>query len=85
MNVLHWHIVDLESFPFQSKAIPELSDLGAYTKFNHVYSFSEIEEIITFARKRGVRINPDRVEKTIIFNTVCFQMLFTSLRLVFMK
>lgn len=59
MNVLHWHIVDLESFPYESAVLPRLAELGAYTKFNHVYSQATITELIEYARFRGVRIIPE--------------------------
>ena len=59
MNVLHWHIVDLESFPYESSALPKLAELGAYTKFNHVYSQAAIAELIEYARYRGIRIIPE--------------------------
>ena len=48
-----------ESFPYQSKALPKLSELGAYSKFNHVYSPAVIQDLIEFARYRGVRIIPE--------------------------
>ena len=59
MNVLHWHIVDLDSFPYQSKALPLLSALGSYTEFNHIYSQKDINDIIEYGRYRGVRIVPE--------------------------
>ena len=56
---MHWHIVDQQSFPFQSEAVPELSAKGAYTQFNHVYSIAEVKDLIEYARHRGVRIIPE--------------------------
>ena len=39
--------------------MPKLSELGAYSKFNHVYSQAVIKDLIEFARYRGVRIIPE--------------------------
>ena len=55
MNLLHWHIVDMESFPYQSRRYPNLSRAGAYSQ-KHVYSRTTIEEILNYARLRGVRV-----------------------------
>ena len=55
LNVFHFHIVDDQSFPYQSRTYPELSDKGAYNK-QDIYSQNDIADIIEFGRQRGIRV-----------------------------
>ena len=56
-NVFHWHIVDEESFPYQSNAFPNLWN-GSYSSYER-YSESDILEIISYARDLGIRVVPE--------------------------
>ena len=55
LNVFHFHIVDDQSFPYQSRTYPQLSDKGAYN-IQDIYSQNDIADIIEFARQRGIRV-----------------------------
>jgi hexosaminidase len=54
LQVLHWHIVDFQSFPFESKSMPKLVQ-GAYSP-TEIYSTDDVSKIVAYAKSRGVRV-----------------------------
>ncbi|EFA84209.1 beta-N-acetylhexosaminidase [Heterostelium album PN500] len=56
-NVFHWHIVDSQSFPMQSKAYPNLWK-GAWSP-HEVYTQDDILNVIHYAKTRGIRVIPE--------------------------
>ncbi|CAD5235387.1 unnamed protein product [Bursaphelenchus xylophilus] len=57
-NVFHWHIVDVESFPYHSEQFANLSALGAFGP-NAVYSRSDVKKVIKYANLKGIRVVPE--------------------------
>jgi hexosaminidase len=55
INVLHWHAVDSQSFPFEVKKYPSLRDAGAYSNVEK-FTQLDIADIVEYARLRGVRV-----------------------------
>ena len=57
LNVLHWHLVDDESFPIQVPSVPELWK-GSFT-VEERYSHWDIEEVVAYAKERGILVVPE--------------------------
>lgn len=57
LNVLHWHMVDSQSWPVEIDAYPQMTE-DAYSP-NEVYSHNTIKQVINYAAARGVRIIPE--------------------------
>ncbi|KAL1405292.1 Glucosamine-6-phosphate isomerase (Glucosamine-6-phosphate deaminase) (GNPDA) (GlcN6P deaminase) [Vanrija albida] len=55
LNVLHWHIVDSQSWPLALKAFPRLAATGAYSPAE-VYSEAQVKSIVQYAAERGIYV-----------------------------
>ncbi|KAM0836110.1 hypothetical protein ACQ4PT_062513 [Festuca glaucescens] len=53
-NVLHWHIVDEQSFPIEIPSYPKLWN-GSYS-YSERYTMSDAVDIVRYAEKRGVNV-----------------------------
>jgi hexosaminidase len=58
LNVLHWHITDRESFPWQTESYPELAEKGAFHP-KRIYTTKDIQTVINEAYLRGIRVIPE--------------------------
>ncbi|XP_020676370.1 beta-hexosaminidase 3 [Dendrobium catenatum] len=54
LNVLHWHIVDRESFPLEMPSYPNLWN-GAYS-YSERYTTADALEIVLYAQRRGINV-----------------------------
>eukprot|EP00121_Abeoforma_whisleri_P013822 Awhi_evm1s12754 len=48
-NVLHWHLVDDESFPIEIDSLKRLTKYGAYSPYER-YTTEDVSDLIEFAR-----------------------------------
>lgn len=58
MNVLHWHIVDQDSFPLQLKSHPEIAKYATFSE-HEKYTTEEVAQFVRYAMVRGVRVIPE--------------------------
>lgn len=56
-NVMHWHVVDSQSFPMQSVSFKNLWK-GAYNG-DARYVATDVREIVAYAKERGIRVLPE--------------------------
>ncbi|PIA52981.1 hypothetical protein AQUCO_01000682v1, partial [Aquilegia coerulea] len=54
LNVLHWHIIDEESFPLEVPSYPDLWK-GSYSKWER-YTVEDAYDIVEFAKMRGINV-----------------------------
>eukprot|EP00039_Didymoeca_costata_P000895 m.47835 g.47835 ORF g.47835 m.47835 type:complete len:715 (+) comp10536_c0_seq2:668-2812(+) len=73
LNVIHWHLVDSQSFASGSETFPELAEMGAYPNSysastgqspsegiaKQMYSVDDMKDVVAYAKARGVRIQPE--------------------------
>jgi hexosaminidase len=59
LNVLHWHMTDDQSWPFQSITYPEISEKGAYHPKHSIYSHDDVQKVLDAALMRGIRVIPE--------------------------
>ena len=57
MNVLHWHLVDSQSWPVILKCHPEMLR-DAYSE-QETYTIEDLQHVQAYARERGVRVIPE--------------------------
>jgi hexosaminidase len=56
LNVFHWHLSDDQGFRIESKVYPKLQEMGSDGNY---YTREQVNEIIAYARDRGIRVVPE--------------------------
>ena len=58
LNVLHWHVTDVQSFPLVLNSHPDMASYGAYSP-DQVYTADTVMELLDYGKARGVRLLPE--------------------------
>jgi hexosaminidase len=56
LNVLHWHLSEDQGFRVECKTFPKLHELASDGNY---YTHQQIQEILGYARDRGIRVVPE--------------------------
>ena len=56
MNVFHWHLSENQGFRVESRKFPKLHETGSDGLY---YTQGEIQDLIEYARDRGIRVVPE--------------------------
>jgi hexosaminidase len=56
LNVLHWHLSEDQGFRVECKSFPKLHEMGSDGNY---FTQDQIQEIIEYARDRGIRVVPE--------------------------
>jgi hexosaminidase len=54
-NAMHWHMVDAQAFPFDSKAFPRLGKFSAWSQRER-FTTMDVAAVVEYARARGIRV-----------------------------
>jgi hexosaminidase len=57
-NVMHWHMVDAQSWPLELPSLPDFARKGAFGP-RAVYTQADVQLIIDHATSRGIRVLPE--------------------------
>ena len=57
-NVLHWHLVDDDTFPMFLQKYPTLSQKASFSA-SEVYSIQDMKDVVDHAMKLGIRVIPE--------------------------
>ena len=57
MNVIHWHIVDWQALPVESRVFPKLWQ-GAWS-LSERYTLEDVAAVVAYATARGIRVVPE--------------------------
>ena len=58
LNLLHWHVTDVQSFPLVLNSHPDMAYYGAYSP-DQVYTVETVSELREYGKARGVRLLPE--------------------------